>query len=213
MSLGEAIGAAAVVSVAAGWLVWLLIRREAGDHPLLRTHIIAVAVVVGVWAAVATPPSHILFATLILGWMLVALSAVDYLAFRLPDILTLPLIGCGLVISYWLPEPDVFGHLCGSVAGFVVLYAIAEAYRRTRGQEGLGLGDAKLAAAAGAWLGWQLLPSVLLIACAAGFVWVGIAVARRGKAALREHIPFGVPLCFAFWLVWLYGPPNFSRIA
>jgi leader peptidase (prepilin peptidase)/N-methyltransferase len=64
-------------------------------------------------------------------------------------------------------------------------------------------------AAAGAWLGWQALPLVVLIACAAAFVWIGLAVMLRGRAALHDEIAFGVPLCVAFWLVWLYGVPNF----
>jgi leader peptidase (prepilin peptidase)/N-methyltransferase len=88
-----------------------------------------------------------------------------------------------------------------------VLFLISLVYRRTRNREGLGLGDAKLASATGAWLGWQALPSVILIAAAAGLVWFGLAFARRGHTALGEQIPFGVPLCFATWLIWLYGVP------
>lgn len=206
------IAGAILASIPAGWLLGLLVRTEAGAHPSIRSTMVAVAVAVSVWGALVMPPNYLLIATLVLGWALVGLSAVDYLVFRLPDRLTFPLIGLGLVLSYWLPDRDVTGHLVGAAAGFAVLYAIATVYRHTRDREGLGLGDAKLAAAAGAWLGWQPLPAVLLIACAASFVWFGIAMARRGRSAMHERIPFGLPLCIAFWLVWLYGVPDFGGI-
>ena len=61
---------------------------------------------------------------------------------------------------------------------------------------------------AGAWLGWQALPYVILLACAVGMTWVGVAALRRGKEALAERIPFGVALCLAIWIIWLYGPPD-----
>ena len=211
---GISIVSAGLASIPAGWLIWLFVRREAGgtSGPRLVTVAITFAISISIWGALVMPPNYLLIATLGLGWGLVALSIIDYVALRLPDTLTLPLIACGLFLSYWLPERDVLGHLIGAVAGFAVLYAIGVVYWRTRRQEGLGLGDAKLAAAAGAWLGWQALPIVLLIACAAGFVWIGIAAARRGRAALRAQIPFGLPLCFAFWVVWLYGVPNLGSL-
>jgi leader peptidase (prepilin peptidase)/N-methyltransferase len=143
-----------------------------------------------------------------LGWTLLVLATVDALALRLPDILTLPLIAAGLVVSWFLPERDLLGHAIGAVAGFASFWSIAFFYRAARGQDGLGMGDVKLAAAAGAWLGWQALAFVVLIACAVGLVWVGIAVMRRGRAALEERIPFGVALTFAIWLIWLYGLPE-----
>jgi leader peptidase (prepilin peptidase)/N-methyltransferase len=209
---GIPIASAVLASIPAGWLVWLFVRKEAGGRAHLQLPAMAITVAISLWGALVIPANYLLVATLVLGWALVALSMVDYLALRLPDILTFPLVGCGLLLSYWLPQRDLLSHLIGAAAGFAVLYAIGVAYWRTRRQEGLGLGDAKLAAAAGAWLGWQALPIVLLIACAAGFVWIGIAAARRGRAALREQIPFGVPLCFAFWIVWLYGVPDLGAI-
>jgi leader peptidase (prepilin peptidase)/N-methyltransferase len=112
-----------------------------------------------------------------------------------------------VLLSLRLPDHDPLAHLIGAATGFLVLYLIAILYRRARAREGLGLGDAKLAAAAGAWLSWQALPSVILIACAAAFIWIGVRVALRGRAVLSQQIAFGVPLCFAFWLIWLYGAP------
>src|SRR6185437_57057 len=148
-----------------------------------------------------------LAAALFLGWTLLTLGTVDVLVFRLPDVLTYLLACAGFLLSLWLPDSDPIGHLIGAAAGFLIFWLIAASFRRLRGREGLGLGDAKLAAAAGAWLGWQALPSVVLIACAIAFIWIGMGVLFRGKAILNEQIAFGAPLCAAFWLVWLYGAP------
>ncbi|MBV9509071.1 MAG: prepilin peptidase, partial [Caulobacteraceae bacterium] len=84
--------------------------------------------------------------------------------------------------------------------------AVAWIYRLRRGIDGLGAGDAKLLAAAGAWLGWRPLPSVLLLACAATFIWMGFQVLAHGRRALDQRIAFGAPLCLAVWIVWLHGP-------
>jgi leader peptidase (prepilin peptidase) / N-methyltransferase len=192
--------------MAAGWCVVMFARYEAGHHPrYLAT--IAAAVGIAIWAVLVMPPNFLLPLTLLLGWALLGLSLVDILDFRLPDVVTLPLIAGGLLISLWLPDGNPLGHLIGAITGFAVLYAIAVLYRRARTREGLGLGDAKLTAAAGAWLGWQALPSIVLVACIVAFIWIGVAVAFRGKTVLGERIAFGVPLSFAFWLVWLYGAP------
>lgn len=168
---------------------------------------IAACELLGLWAACTMPSAPLLAMTCALGWTLLVLATVDALALRLPDVLTLPLIAGGLAVSWWLPEHDLLGHAIGAAAGLAAFYSIAVLYRAARGVDGLGLGDAKLAGAAGAWLGWQALAFVVLIACAVGLVWVGIATMRRGRAALEERIPFGIALSFAIWIIWLYGLP------
>lgn len=195
-----------VLALPAGWAVAWLVRREAKSPGATIAPVVLAALIIAGWSCVVMPPSALLFVSCVLGWTLLALAMIDALVFRLPDILTLPLVVAGLLASFFLPDPAPLGHLIGAAAGFFILYAIAVAYRWLRGREGLGLGDAKLVAAAGAWLGWQALPQVVLIGCVAAILWVGIAALRRGRAALSERIPFGVPLCFAFWIVWLYGP-------
>jgi leader peptidase (prepilin peptidase)/N-methyltransferase len=150
----------------------------------------------------------IFWITLGLAWTLLTLAGVDILAFRLPDVLTLPLAAAGLLVSLILPN-DIWAHIAGAAIGYCAFAAIGWAFARVRGREGLGLGDAKLAAAAGAWLGWAPLPSVVLIACAAGFLWIATMAIMRGRAALSERIPFGVALAIAIWVVWLYGPLEF----
>jgi leader peptidase (prepilin peptidase)/N-methyltransferase len=98
-------------------------------------------------------------------------------------------------------------HLASALAGFAAFAAIALAYRRLRGREGLGLGDAKLLAAAGAWLGWQALPGLVLVA-ALGALAVALArTATGGTLSATMRVAFGSYLALAFWLVWLLGPP------
>jgi len=196
-------------SIPAGFGTAFATRRLAQSKQPSALLMIAVCAAIGIWAALVVPTAPLLVISCALGWALLVLGATDALAFRLPDILTLPLIAAGLGVAWWLPDHDLAGHAIAAFLGAAVFYAISVAYRQTRGQDGLGLGDVKLAGAAGAWLGWQVLPYVVLLACAVGLVWVGIAMIRRGKDALREHIPFGVALCFAMWVIWLHGTPDF----
>ena len=166
--------------------------------------------VIALWVRDVAPGRLETGLSLALGWALITLSFVDLRAFRLPDLLTLPLIVLGLVAAQLLPGVGVADHAAASAIAFVALWAIAFGFRRLRGREGLGLGDAKLAAAGGAWLGLAALPSILLIASAAGIIWVLLRTLARGKKALSERIAFGVPLSLAIWLIWLYGPPTFT---
>jgi leader peptidase (prepilin peptidase)/N-methyltransferase len=195
-------------SLPAGFIAAVATQRLAdGTRPSVFAMVVACAVL-GIWATPIVPTLSLLAISLALGWALLVLAAVDAIAFRLPDIVTLPLIVVGLVVAWWLPGHDLVGHVIGVLIALLLFYAVAVVYQRVRHQEGLGLGDVKLAGAAGAWLGWQALPYVVLLACALGLVWVGVAIMRRGREAVQERIPFGIALCFAIWVIWLYGPPE-----
>ena len=89
----------------------------------------------------------------------------------------------------------------GAALGWLVFASVAAGYRALRGREGLGGGDAKLLAAAGAWLGWQALPQVMLLGAVAALVGAGVLRLARDGARLA----FGPWLALAIWLVWLYG--------
>lgn len=132
--------------------------------------------------------------------LVLALAAlIDLKRMILPDYLTLPLIPLGWAIS--VPgAPDLTDRVIGSAAGFVAFAGIAALYRRLRGRDGLGLGDAKLLAAAGAWVGWRDLPSVVLLAAVAALAW---ALATRRDPDLP--LPFGPFLAASFWLVRQFG--------
>lgn len=157
-----------------------------------------------VWALwVTNPPISVV--SVLLGWGLLALALIDLQHFRLPDAGTLPLILTGLALAAagWTGPP--MDHALGATFGFAALWGIRALYFLVRGREGLGLGDAKLLAAAGAWCGWTALPSVLLISCLIG---LGLAVSLARNTGLRRTlaIPFGPALCMGFWITWLHGP-------
>jgi leader peptidase (prepilin peptidase)/N-methyltransferase len=167
---------------------------------------VALTVLAFVWASLMTPPGFIRIASFALGWVLVSLAVIDVAALRLPDAFTLPLLVAGLLVAALLPGRPVIDHVVGAAAGWGALAALAWIYRRARGRAGVGMGDAKLLGAAGAWLGWRALPGVILIACGLAFVWVGLRALTRGRAVLSEPIAFGAPLCLGLWITWLHGP-------
>ena len=134
-----------------------------------------------------------------LAGILLRLAWIDVKTLRLPDGYTLPLIVIGLGLAVFIPQPTLAARLVGAAAGFLSLGLIGEIHLRRTGIEGLGLGDAKLFAAAGAWLGWQALPVVVLIASLAGLVWV--TMLRR--APHSAPIAFGPMLTLGFFLCWI----------
>ncbi len=163
------------------------------------------AIVVALWAA--TEVSGLLLAISCgLGWALLTLGAIDLRDRVLPDLLTLPLIPAGLLAAFEFAPGRLVDHAIGAAAGFVVLAVVRWAYRRLRKREGMGGGDAKLLAAAGAWLAWQALPSVILIAAATALTAALIRSLARRQLTATTEVPFGTFLSAAFWLVWLYGP-------
>ncbi|MCL4766561.1 MAG: A24 family peptidase [Hyphomicrobiaceae bacterium] len=164
------------------------------------------------YAATALPllwrgeiPAGAVVPSLLLGAALIWLSAIDLRTFRLPDALVLPLIAAGLLMSAY-SGAGVLWSAASALLGAALLYAVALGYKWLRGQEGLGLGDAKLLAAAGAWLGAESLGTVLLYACAAALVSVLVAACRGGDLDRNSKLAFGPFLAYGTWLVWLYGP-------
>ncbi len=92
----------------------------------------------------------------------------------------------------------------GAALGYLAFRLVAMLYRRLRGREGLGAGDAKLLAAAGAWLGAQALPGVVLLAAVSALALALLASARGGRLSATLAVPFGPPLAVAIWLAWLF---------
>ena len=166
----------------------------------------AAALGVAAWAFWVLPGGWLVWAGAALGWALLALALIDLRHFLLPDVLTLPLIPAGLAVA-WLVDPaKLLSHAIGAAAGFLAFAALAWGYRRLRGREGLGLGDAKLFAAAGAWVSWIGLGSVLLWAALPALAVTLVLGLRRGGLSARTPLPFGAYLAAGLWLTWLYGP-------
>jgi leader peptidase (prepilin peptidase) / N-methyltransferase len=163
------------------------------------------ALLAALWSF-AVLPGPVAWSGCLLGWTLIAASMIDLRHYWLPDALTLPLVPTGLLIA-WMTTGTISDQVIGAITGFAVLAVVRRLYWSIRGREGLGLGDAKLLAAAGAWVGWAGLPSVVLIAAATALtVHLPTAVHRRDQGAESSPIAFGPYLAIGLWIVWLYGP-------
>ncbi|WP_371396357.1 A24 family peptidase [Fretibacter rubidus] len=137
----------------------------------------------------------------VLAAILLALTVIDIKHFRLPDYLTFPLIGLGLLQGYVL-HSDILPFAIGAVAGYAAFVLIEIGFKRLRGIDGLGRGDAKLLAAAGAWCGWLWLPQVVLIGSLAAIAAVLFMRLRDKAVTAQTAIPFGPFLAFGLAVVW-----------
>lgn len=147
----------------------------------------------------------------LLGLAMLGIVVADSRWFIVPDVLSLPAIVVGLLASGSLlnPASDTFAsshHVIGMVAGGLGFWLVRVAYAWLRQQEGLGLGDVKLAAAAGAWVGWQELANVVLLASSLALAAITLVSLVRGKSvSATDKLPFGCFLAPSIWLVWLLG--------
>jgi leader peptidase (prepilin peptidase)/N-methyltransferase len=138
------------------------------------------------------------------GWALLALAVLDVEHFWLPDRLTLPLGAAGLLASAWL-SPPFTDRLIGAATGFGILTLIAAVYQASAGRRGMGGGDPKLFAAIGAWLGWMVLPFVLLAAASLGLMLAGLDRWRGREVTRATPLPLGALLAVVAWPLWLAG--------
>jgi leader peptidase (prepilin peptidase)/N-methyltransferase len=169
----------------------------------------ALAAVLGLVAAYVFGPSWHTVAALAFTWMLLALTLIDLDHQLLPDSMTLPLLWAGLLLSVVPIDgaplfTDVSSSVIGAAAGYLSLWTVYKLFKLITGKEGMGYGDFKLNAALGAWLGWQLLPLVILLSAAVGAV-VGIAMIVVGGRSRHVPIPFGPYLAAAGWIALLWG--------
>jgi len=151
-------------------------------------------------------------AALIFTWALVALTVIDLDHQILPDVITLPLLWLGLLLSLaWSagltpPIPvDPTSAIIGGAAGYVSLWLVYWAFKLVTGKEGMGYGDFKLFGAFGAWMGWQMLPLIILFSAFAGAVVGIVLIAVRGRDR-NIPIPFGPYLAAAGWIALMWGP-------
>jgi leader peptidase (prepilin peptidase)/N-methyltransferase len=156
-------------------------------------------------------------AALLLTWFLIALTFIDIDHQLLPDNLTLPLLWLGVLASLVLPEAaglpvpvDLRSSVIGAILGYVSLWSIYQAFRLLTGKEGMGYGDFKLLAALGAWLGFEMLLPIVLLAAAVGAI-VGTALILRGRQKRGVPMAFGPFLAAAGWLALLFGHEMVDR--
>jgi leader peptidase (prepilin peptidase) / N-methyltransferase len=148
---------------------------------------------------------------LLVTWALIALTGIDLDHQLLPDNITLPLMWAGLLAAVTIgpvagaavpvsPKDAIIG----AAAGYISLWLIFHAFKLVTGKEGMGYGDFKLFAALGAWLGWKVLPMVIVLSAATGAVLGILMIALQGRDR-RAPMPFGPYLAAAGWLAMMYG--------
>ena len=154
-------------------------------------------------AAAAGLGGDVLWAVSGAGWVLLALAWIDAEWMILPDALTLPLVVAGLSAVWWFAPEAGADHAAAAGLGWLALWGVGSVYRRVRGRDGLGEGDAKLFGAIGAWVGLAGLADVLLGAALAGLAWAGLSRLRGRTMVATTALPFGPFLALAGWAVML----------
>jgi leader peptidase (prepilin peptidase)/N-methyltransferase len=149
-------------------------------------------------------PTWQTIAALGFAWTLLALTLIDLDHKLLPDSLTLPLLWAGLLVNVQGLFAPLTSSVVGAAAGYLALWSVYKLFKLLTGKEGMGYGDFKLLAAIGAWLGWQLLPLVILLSAVVGSV-VGLALIAFGGRSSQSAIPFGPYLAAAGFIALLWG--------
>jgi leader peptidase (prepilin peptidase)/N-methyltransferase len=189
-------------------LSWLLLRGKCSQcktqismrYPLIELATMLLSLVVAQHFGV----SHQTFFALILTWGLISLAMIDFDHMLLPDQFTLPLLWLGLLININGTFTDLTSAVIGAVVGYMSLFSIFWVFKLFTGKEGMGFGDFKLFAVFGAWLGWQLLPLLILMASLVGAI-VGISLMIFKNHQRQQGIPFGPYLAIAGWISLLWG--------
>ena len=152
-----------------------------------------------------------LLGAILLTWALIALTMIDVDHQLLPDDITLPLLWLGLLFNLQSTYVSLSDAVIGAMAGYLILWTIYHIFKLLTSKEGMGYGDFKLLAALGAWVGWQMLPEIILLSSLVGAI-VGITlmvIKRRGK---EIPIPFGPYLAVAGWLALLLGDGTYGSV-
>ena len=149
-------------------------------------------------------PTSACLGALLLTWALIALTAIDIDTQLLPDSITLPLLWLGLLFNLFGAFTDLPSAVIGAMAGYLSLWSVFWLFKLATGKEGMGYGDFKLLAALGAWLGWQMLPAIILLSSVVGAV-VGIALIVLAKHGRNVPIPFGPYLAAAGVIALFWG--------
>jgi leader peptidase (prepilin peptidase)/N-methyltransferase len=148
---------------------------------------------------------------ILLTWALITVSVIDIDHQIIPDSISVPFVWIGLMLSLFHPMAgaevlfiDAGTAIVGAVAGYLSLWSVYQLFRLMTGKEGMGYGDFKLLAVLGAWLGWQMLPLIILLSAVVGSV-VGISMIIVRRHDRNIPIPFGPYLAAAGWIAMLYG--------
>jgi leader peptidase (prepilin peptidase) / N-methyltransferase len=145
-------------------------------------------------------------ASLAFAYFLIAMTLIDYDTKTLPDDLTYPLLWLGLLVNLNGTIVPLRDAVIGAMAGYVSLWAVYWLFKLATGKEGMGYGDFKLLAALGAWMGWAMLPTIIILSSVVGAI-VGISLIVFARRDRNNPIPFGPYLAAAGMIALLYGIP------
>ena len=141
---------------------------------------------------------------LILTWSLIALTMIDVHKQLLPDNITLPLLWLGIICNMFGLFTDLESSVKGAIFGYLALWSIYHLFKILTGKEGMGYGDFKLLSALGAWMGWKVLPLIVVLSSFVGAV-IGITMIVFTRHDKSVPIPFGPYLAIAGWIALLWG--------
>ncbi len=162
------------------------------------------------WLAWHFGPSGQFLATALFTLVLIALTGIDIRTQLLPDQLTLPLLWAGLLYNLQGGLVPLQDAVVGAAAGYLSLWSVYWLFKLSTGKEGMGYGDFKLLAALGAWLGWKMLPLIILLSAVVGLAFaIGMMLLLRHDR--RQPIPFGPYLAVAGWIALLWGEVIIER--
>jgi leader peptidase (prepilin peptidase) / N-methyltransferase len=147
---------------------------------------------------------------LLFTWAMIALAFIDFDTFYLPDDITLPLLWAGLALNLQSTFTSLDSAVIGAIAGYLALWIVFWAFKLVTGKEGMGYGDFKLLAAIGAWLGWKMLPLVILVSSFVGAI-VGVLLIVLARHGRNVPIPFGPYLAIAGLVALLHGEALTNR--
>ena len=189
-------------------LSWLWLRGKCSDcqAPISPRYPIVEAVTGLCSAAAAAYFGYgwMLLGALLLIWSLIALTFIDADTQLLPDSITLPLLWMGLCFNLFGVFADLSSAVLGAMVGYLSLWSVYWAFKLVTGKEGMGYGDFKLLAALGAWLGWQMLPLIILLSSMVGAA-VGIVLIILARQGRHVPIPFGPYLAAAGLIALIWG--------
>ena len=189
-------------------LSWLWLRGKCSDcqAPISLRYPIVEAVTGLCSAAAAAYFGYgwMLLGALLLIWSLIALTFIDADTQLLPDSITLPLLWMGLCFNLFGVFADLSSAVLGAMVGYLSLWSVYWAFKLVTGKEGMGYGDFKLLAALGAWLGWQMLPLIILLSSLVGAA-VGIVLIILARQGRHVPIPFGPYLAAAGLIALIWG--------
>ena len=143
-------------------------------------------------------------AAIVLSWALLSLALIDYDTQYLPDQITLPFLWLGLLLNLNNTFIDLESAIIGAVAGYLSLWSVYHLFKLITKKEGMGYGDFKLLALLGAWMGWQILPIIIILSSLVGSI-IGITLIILKKQQRDIPIPFGPYLAIAGWIALLWG--------